>query len=106
MLTLGGTAREHERTTRQRWLTPPHRAAAHVRSDSNTTSIAEWSLSRCSGFHELQEGGWGNRYFDEAAQTYALEHLGESDAFLCGRVTYEVFKEFWPQVKEREYATP
>src|SRR5262249_2531284 len=34
----------------------------------------------------------------------ALEHLREADAFLCGRVTYEVFKEFWPQVKEGEYA--
>jgi dihydrofolate reductase len=56
------------------------------------------------GFQELEEGGWGNRYFDEEAQSYALEHLRESDAFLCGRVTYEVFKEFWPQVKEGEYA--
>jgi dihydrofolate reductase len=56
------------------------------------------------GFQELEEGGWGNRYFDEEAQRYALEHLRESDAFLCGRVTYEVFKEFWPQVKEGEYA--
>ena len=56
------------------------------------------------GFQELEEGGWGNRYFDEEAQAYALEHLRESDAFLCGRVTYEVFKEFWPQVKEGEYA--
>ena len=56
------------------------------------------------GFQQLEEGGWGNRYFDEEAQAYALEHLRESDAFLCGRVTYEVFKEFWPQVKEGEYA--
>jgi dihydrofolate reductase len=56
------------------------------------------------GFQELDEGGWGNRYFDDEAQTYALEHLRESDAFLCGRVTFEVFKEFWPQVKEGEYA--
>jgi dihydrofolate reductase len=56
------------------------------------------------GFQELDEGGWGNRYFDDEAQTYALKHLRESDAFLCGRVTFEVFKEFWPQVKEGEYA--
>jgi dihydrofolate reductase len=56
------------------------------------------------GFQELDEGGWGNRYFDDEAQSYALEHLRESDAFLCGRVTFEVFKEFWPQVKEGEYA--
>ena len=56
------------------------------------------------GFQELAEGGWGSRYFDDEAQSYALEHLRESDAFLCGRVTYEVFKEFWPQVKEGEYA--
>jgi dihydrofolate reductase len=56
------------------------------------------------GFQELDEGGWGNRYFDAEAQRYALEHLRESDAFVCGRITYEVFKEFWPQVKEGEYA--
>jgi len=56
------------------------------------------------GFQELDRGGWGNRYFDDEAQSYALEHLRESDAFLCGRVTYGVFKEFWPQVKEGEYA--
>jgi dihydrofolate reductase len=56
------------------------------------------------GFQELDEGGWGNRYFDDEAQSYALDHLRESDAFLCGRVTFEVFKEFWPQVKEGEYA--
>jgi dihydrofolate reductase len=56
------------------------------------------------GFQELDEGGWGNRHFDAEAQSYALEHLRESDAFVCGRITYEVFKEFWPQVKEGEYA--
>jgi dihydrofolate reductase len=56
------------------------------------------------GFQELDEGGWGNRYFDAQAQSYALEHLRDSDAFVCGRITYEVFKEFWPQVKEGEYA--
>ena len=46
---------------------------------------------------ELEQGGWGNRYFDEQTQRYALEHLRDSDAFLCGRVSYEVFKEFWPR---------
>jgi dihydrofolate reductase len=56
------------------------------------------------GFQELDEGGWGNRYFDAEAQSHAFEHLRESDAFVCGRITYEVFKEFWPQVKEGEYA--
>jgi dihydrofolate reductase len=56
------------------------------------------------GFQELDVGGWGNRYFDDEAQSYALEHLRESDAFLCGRITYEVFKEFWPQAKKGEYA--
>ena len=56
------------------------------------------------GFQELDQGGWGNPFFDDEGQQYALEHLRESDAFLCGRVTYEVFKEFWPQVKHGEYA--
>jgi dihydrofolate reductase len=56
------------------------------------------------GFQELDRGGWGNEFFDDEAQQYALDHLRASDAFLCGRVTYEAFKEFWPQVKHGEYA--
>src|SRR5262245_18347892 len=56
------------------------------------------------GFPELAEGGWGNCYFDDEAQRYALEHLRESDAFRCGPVTYEVFKEFWAEDKEGEDA--
>jgi hypothetical protein len=32
------------------------------------------------GFQELEEGGWGNRYFDEEAQSYALEHRAKAAA--------------------------
>jgi hypothetical protein len=31
------------------------------------------------GFGELDQGGWGSRYFDDEARSYALEHLRESD---------------------------
>jgi hypothetical protein len=51
------------------------------------------------GFHELDRGGWGNRYFDDEAQSYALEHLRESDAFLCGRVTYACSRNSGPRSK-------
>lgn len=45
------------------------------------------------GFGELEQGGWSGPYFKDEAQQYAMEHLQASDLFLCGRVTYELFKE-------------
>jgi dihydrofolate reductase len=41
-------------------------------------------------------GGWHARYFDEAAQQWALEYLTSATAFLFGRRTYDVFAAHWP----------
>jgi dihydrofolate reductase len=56
------------------------------------------------GFGEIEGGGWANAYFDAEASTYALGVLKRSDYFLCGRNTYDLFKEFWSPIKEGEYA--
>lgn len=72
--------------------------------DISTLVTLDGVMQDPGGFQELDQGGWGNPFFDEEGQQYALDHLRESDAFLCGRVTYEVFKEFWSQVKHGEYA--
>lgn len=56
------------------------------------------------GFGEIAEGGWSGPYFDDEAGKLALDHLLQAETFLAGRVTYELFKEFWPRVHEGEYA--
>jgi dihydrofolate reductase len=56
------------------------------------------------GFGETRDGGWGNSYFDEEAGKLAYEHVLASDVFLLGRETYELFKEYWTEVHEGDYA--
>jgi dihydrofolate reductase len=56
------------------------------------------------GFGETGDGGWSMPYFDEEAGRLALEHLRASDIFLLGRETYELFKQYWSNVHEGEYA--
>jgi dihydrofolate reductase len=56
------------------------------------------------GFGEMEAGGWAGPYFDEEAGKLALEHALASDMFLLGRHTYQVFKEYWTQVHEGDYA--
>ncbi|GAB3416706.1 dihydrofolate reductase family protein [Flindersiella endophytica] len=56
------------------------------------------------GFGEIDQGGWADPYFGAQAQDHALAHLRASGLFLCGRVTYEVFKAHWQRIKEGEYA--
>jgi dihydrofolate reductase len=56
------------------------------------------------GFGELEEGGWSLPFFDDEAQVFAYDQLMASDAFLCGRVTFERFAKAWPQIKEGAYA--
>ena len=56
------------------------------------------------GFGETEAGGWAGPYFDEEAGRLAYEHLVASDMFLMGRETYELFKQYWPQVHEGDYA--
>jgi dihydrofolate reductase len=53
---------------------------------------------RSGGF---TRGGWQPPYFDEALGGAMFQAMGESDAFLLGRKTYEIFAGFWPlQPKE------
>jgi dihydrofolate reductase len=56
------------------------------------------------GFGETGDGGWALPFFDEEGSRLAYEHLLASDVFLLGRETYELFKEYWPQVHEGDYA--
>jgi dihydrofolate reductase len=56
------------------------------------------------GFGETDNGGWAGPYFDDEAGRLAFEHVLASDVFLLGRETYELFKEYWTQVHEGDYA--
>jgi dihydrofolate reductase len=56
------------------------------------------------GFGETEHGGWAGPYFNDESRRLALEHLLASDIFLLGRETYELFKKYWTQVHEGEYA--
>ena len=55
------------------------------------------------GFGETARGGWGNPYFTAEAQQNALEHLQAADYFLIGRVTYELLREAWANIKGGPY---
>jgi dihydrofolate reductase len=56
------------------------------------------------GFGETEHGGWSGPFFNDEARQHAYDHLMGSDVFLLGRQTYELFKEFWSQVHEDDYA--
>jgi dihydrofolate reductase len=56
------------------------------------------------GFGETEDGGWSQRYFGEEAGRLAYEHVLASDVFLLGRETYELFKQYWTQAYEGDYA--
>jgi dihydrofolate reductase len=55
------------------------------------------------GFGETGQGGWGNPYFTADAQQDALEHLQAADYFLVGRVTYELLRKTWANIKGGAY---
>src|SRR4029450_978305 len=57
------------------------------------------------GFGETDDGGWSGPYSDHEAGRLAFEGALESDVFLLGRETYELFKEYWTRVHEGDYAT-
>jgi dihydrofolate reductase len=56
------------------------------------------------GFGETEAGGWADPYFDDEAGRLAYEHALASDVFLLGRETYQLFKDYWSQVHEGDYA--
>jgi len=55
------------------------------------------------GFGETEQGGWGNSYFTADAQQNALEHVRAADYFLIGRVTYELLRKTWGNIKGSSY---
>ena len=55
------------------------------------------------GFGETEDGGWANPYFTADAEQEALRHLRDSDYFLVGRVTYELLRGAWADIKGGAY---
>ncbi|MEU2944075.1 dihydrofolate reductase family protein [Nocardiopsis alba] len=47
---------------------------------------------------------WGAPYWDEEHSSYATSLLGEADALLLGRETYEGFAATWPSRSGNDYA--
>ncbi|WP_326690690.1 dihydrofolate reductase family protein [Streptomyces sp. NBC_01795] len=47
-------------------------------------------------------GGWLVPYADEDMARHVTEWFGRAGAFLLGRVTYEIFAAYWPQVSDEE----
>jgi len=45
---------------------------------------------------------WFNPYDSEERQGYIRRKIETSDAFLCGRVTYETLASYWPQQRNNE----
>lgn len=52
----------------------------------------------------LRTQNWGQPYWDEDHNRYALALLAEADALLLGRETYEGFAQAWPQRSGDEYS--
>src|SRR5215472_9008339 len=46
---------------------------------------------------------WAMPFWDDENKKYALSRLSEIDAFLLGRVTYEIFAASWSQIKGDDY---
>ncbi len=55
------------------------------------------------GFGETAQGGWANPYFDAEAVADSLAHMQAADYFLIGRVTYELLRKTWENVKGNPY---
>ena len=47
----------------------------------------------------FEEPSWSGPYFNEELSGWQAENLGEADALLLGRKTYEGFKAAWPQME-------
>ncbi len=45
----------------------------------------------------FERGGWALPLGDSESGAHILERYGTADAFLFGRVTYEIFERYWPE---------
>src|SRR5215472_4236227 len=52
-----------------------------------------------SGF---KQGGWMVPYADEAMERFVTEWFAAADAFLLGRITYQIMAAYWPQVTDED----
>lgn len=59
--------------------------------------IASFNMSLDGVTDHMEE--WHFQYFDQDAQTFAMEQLFSSDALLMGRHTYVGFAESWPHME-------
>src|SRR3954453_22005617 len=48
----------------------------------------------------FEEPAWSGPYFNAELSGWQARNLGEADALLLGRKTYEGFKAAWPQMEE------
>ena len=44
----------------------------------------------------FEHGGWQMPYFDDDQMKAAAEGIAQTDAYLFGRKTYEIFSSYWP----------
>src|SRR5262244_574647 len=48
------------------------------------------------------QGGWMVPYADEAMERFVTDWFAAADAFLLGRITYEIMAAYWPQVTDED----
>ena len=68
-----------------------------VTLDGVAQAPGEPDEDRDSGF---THGGWQAPLLDEEAGTVLFERARTMDALLLGRVTYEIFADYWPTAPE------
>jgi dihydrofolate reductase len=67
-----------------------------------TLVASEW-MSLDGVFDAELMGEWFNPYDSEERQSYIRKNVETSDAFLLGRVTYEMLASYWPKQKNNEF---
>jgi dihydrofolate reductase len=50
-------------------------------------------------------GGWLVPHFDEEGGTTMAEIFAKADAFLLGRITYDIFSAYWPKITDPDNPT-
>ena len=50
----------------------------------------------------FKQGGWMVPYADEAMGGFVTDWFEAADAFLLGRITYQIMAAYWPQVTDED----